>query len=270
MSCTPLWYNESSEISECPYGAQFPGEVTVPREIGFLDAVAVYYSLSIFLIVFGLIIFACCVRGTKEVNLALCPICLVILIEYAIKPWVAQPRPGANGGWTENGVQVGSCNTSCGMPSSHAAIAVGLFTLLFLDLVFRTIPMRDTLIVTESMLRANEATDVPAPFLHGTATRDQFVRFVVVCTVFLLPIPTMRVVLHDHTVEQVIVGSIIGVVFSCAWFRVTLTLVEMYHGSLGMRLCCSLITHNYAPARLSVSPRRVSNTVSAPTSNECC
>jgi hypothetical protein len=44
--------------------------------------------------------------------------------ELILKKIVAKPRP------------VGSCNISCGMPSSHATLAVGYCTWILLEIIF--------------------------------------------------------------------------------------------------------------------------------------
>lgn len=103
------------------------------------------------------------------------------------------------------------------MPSAHSAMATGLLAWYILELFFED----------------NKTTRIEM-------TQNSFV-----LALLLLPVPYSRVYLHYHTILQVIIGSIIGLSISLAWFlfltRVVLprgwlnTIVETQFGrKLGM------------------------------------
>merc|ERR1719272_1649704 len=77
----------------------------------------------------------------------------------------------------------GSCLTSCGMPSGHSMSSIGLLTFLVCELVTRS-----------------SMDGVP---------REQLL---VVLAIIFLPVPWSRVQLHDHSVAQVIAGSMVGLI----------------------------------------------------------
>jgi len=141
--------------------------------------------------------------------------------ELALKRIISQPRPGTMmQSRDDRGGFVGSCAESCGMPSSHAALAAGWFTLLFLDSAFR--------------IRAGEG-DAPGTcasrcykFFKPTGMRPwptekslthfDFVSCVTCWTLHFVPVPIMRVVLSDHSVSQVFYGTCWGMCYAVAWW----------------------------------------------------
>merc|ERR1712187_570499 len=69
----------------------------------------------------------------------------VCVNEFIVKKIVNQPRPGNLLQVTDySGRFVGSCVESCGMPSSHSAIACGLFILMVYDAMLRVHPVYAT------------------------------------------------------------------------------------------------------------------------------
>merc|ERR1712151_1065033 len=55
-------------------------------------------------------------------------------------------------------------------------------------------------------------------FPTGSFTHGQFMWYLLFWTTMLGPVPVSRVVVYDHTIEEVVVGSILGFVLGPAWF----------------------------------------------------
>lgn len=199
-ACTPWW---NTEGLECPFGYKISFfDVTVPNHANFFDVLAVIYGMVPYIAAFFLFFRFCWNRGTQELGLGFCLLFTVIINEFLIKNQIDQRRPGQsvrdeiitkvlqdNGAYED--VARGTCNTSCGMPSSHSVIALAFFVLMATD-AFGTY-----------LLRANE----PMWF---------FVWMIAYSFVYL-PVPVSRVVLWDHTSEQAFLGSLIGTIIAGFW-----------------------------------------------------
>merc|ERR1740115_546578 len=57
------------------------------------------------------------------------------------------------------------------------------------------------------------------PWWHDSLTHIQFMGHILLWAALLAPVPCMRVVLYDHTMEQAMVGSLIGVLHALLWWR---------------------------------------------------
>uniref|UniRef100_A0A7S4T527 Dolichyldiphosphatase n=1 Tax=Alexandrium monilatum TaxID=311494 RepID=A0A7S4T527_9DINO len=222
-------------------------------------------------------------RGTRQLWTVLWIGLFVCLNELVVKRFLLQPRPGT---FLEvrdyNGKFRGSCLKTCGMPSSHAGITSGLFVLIFLDGVFRVRaaetaeagrrgPRRRA---RRSCPAADSAADSAAPqpaerprtirddcfeCLHyqrsdisldgrSTLTHFEFVAHVTFWFVVLVPSAQARIILFDHTSNQVITGQLFGVALACTWWWAVRCLQYAYSGSVGKSFCRGLLTHNFPVA----------------------
>ncbi|KAF4667349.1 hypothetical protein FOZ61_008363 [Perkinsus olseni] len=240
-ACLPQWYVDSD--SECPYGTHLAGDVTLPYDAGFLQGLSVMfgyvpYAAGIFLI---LIMFWR--RGLHEYSIILFGIIVVVSNEFGWKHIVAQPRP------------VGSCCITCGMPSSHAVIATALWTILVLDFSYRVGQTPQGNSVSPSSFVSRFRTFLHAGHILPTASvisQDHFVVAAGFWSLALLPVPLSRVILKDHTAQQVFMAGIIGVVEAIIWFLLTLLLrvkTEEYSGHRWLKGC---FIHNWPAPRCYV------------------
>lgn len=148
----------------------------------------------------------------------------VALNELLLKRLVPQPRPTL--------ACVCSCaRSSCfarthtvrlGMPSGHSMVAVEFLVWLILELVFprrRLVVQRKTVVV------------------------------IFWAVVLLLPVPVSRVILHYHTVEQVVTGAVLGAVFGLGWFvfLAVLAAPRRWVDDLARRCCSLRHTYRIAP-----------------------
>ena len=125
----------------------------------------------------------------------------LILNEFLIKPIVSQPRP------------CGTClcppNHRCqGMPSSHSVVSIATYTFFLLEFCFR-----------------RQYSIASKPTSTGDASRGyddtkKVIFIVLVVTLLFLPVPISRVMLLDHSVAQISIGSMIGVLFGSLNFLV--------------------------------------------------
>jgi len=175
----------------------------------------------------------------------------------------------------ESGRYVGSCLSTCGMPSTHSALAMGWFVLLFLDAVFRVNPyaspgshsvsmhpsderysnpsMRDTMaFCRREVQNAWEMTRfiLLVPWVHSESlTHLKFVVYVIVWFLIMIPVPFMRVALYDHTTGQVAAGALVGPIIAIIWWRFVRYLQQRFRHWENQRFCFGLLTHNYTLPR---------------------
>merc|ERR1719158_870825 len=147
-----------------------------------------------------------------------------LLSEFIIKLMVSQPRPGSTGLMTNtDGVPVGSCSPSCGYPSSHSVVAYSILTKLILDAAYRldpTVPEAECPLPVD-LKSMRDLLRCVKVFPHGKKTPRQFVVFSYLWILLLGPVPISRVILYDHSPEQVSAGCLIGVAFATVWFYTT-------------------------------------------------
>merc|ERR1712079_583522 len=93
-----------------------------------------------------------------------------------VKPLIEQRRP------------VGSCLTSCGMPSGHSLNSISLLTWLTCEI-----------------------------FLAQAVSSGQRIRHFALVLLLLGPVGWSRTCLRDHSWAQVGVGSSLGLFVGCAW-----------------------------------------------------
>lgn len=268
------------EEKECPFGTLLLFDVTWPgpptdqlaehvEPSDILKKVAVIYGYVPFLPLGCVLGQFCCRRGTRQLWVLLWVMLLVLINEKIIKKLTLQPRPGAllelRG---PHGRFEGSCAHSCGMPSSHSALAIGWFVLSFLDAAFRIVtepvtrndvearssewwlkakPPEGSILSEESeKASAFCAMFCVVPWVQqDVLTRTEFVAFVAFWAILMLPVPFMRVVLHDHSTNQAACGMLIGGILAIAWWRVVRVLQRRYQTLEGKKVCHGLLTHDY-------------------------
>eukprot|EP00928_Gymnodinium_smaydae_P094528 TRINITY_DN7951_c0_g1_i1.p1 TRINITY_DN7951_c0_g1~~TRINITY_DN7951_c0_g1_i1.p1 ORF type:complete len:276 (-),score=22.97 TRINITY_DN7951_c0_g1_i1:317-1144(-) len=255
--CTPFWYNETLHSGTCPFGTRLPGDVTIPNDFSTLQAIAVVYSFIPFIVAaWVLVYFLYNKRGTCQFYILSFLVAVTIVNELIIKKLIRMPRPGASGLLTDDdGRHVGSCNHTCGMPSSHACFAIGTCSLFFLEAALSVVP---SAFVPESKLASFKAILIP----DFDFSRRPVGAFLALWSLLLLPVPIMRVVLYDHSVTQVCLGGFLGLVYAAIWFALSLQVRELFKGSLGSAIGWGMLTHNLAPPSAGV--RTLSVSVVAP------
>jgi len=197
-ACEPYWMKSTNLTKDCPFGKSIPFfDVTLPSNAGqgmdFWESISVAYGFVPHL--FGLILLLRLLwrRGTNELCMGTCAIIVNLINEFLIKNMINQPRPGQlrENIVVINGVEHGTCNTSCGMPSSHSLMAILLFLLFVADAVGQS--------------------------LQNPFKRAWFMIAVCVYCIALLPVPVSRVILYDHTQEQAFVGTLIACILGLPW-----------------------------------------------------
>lgn len=199
-ACEPWW---AKQKLDCPFGTAIKFfDVTVPNNPDFFDGLSIVYGIVPVIAAFFLFFRFCWKRGTQELALGSCLALTVIITEFIIKKQINEMRPGqaiqgeiitkvrqADGSFLH--VPRGTCNSSCGMPSSHSVIALTFFVLM--------------------------VTDVLGTYLLRKHKPLWFFVWMIANTLIYLPVPVSRVVLWDHTSEQVFLGSLIGILTSGFW-----------------------------------------------------
>jgi len=193
MSCKPFWYTDNNSV--CPFGTPLPGDVTWQKDVTFWTVVSVFYSYVPYLAAVYILIRFLWWRGTRDISFVLFGAVLVGCNELILKKIVSDYRPGQNyitdrAGNAGIEPRSGTCLHTCGMPSSHAAIAIGLFLLFNYE----------NLVLIDKEI----------------STR-QFVLYSLMWTVILIPVPYSREILLDHTTQQVMAGMAAGLFISVPW-----------------------------------------------------
>lgn len=259
--CRPWWYNVTSGSGYCPYGTRLPGDVTLPNDPAFLEWVAVAYSYLPWVIV-ALVLFEFLLerRGTRELSVLLFTGITTLINEFIVKNIMHQARPGAYGPAPgamrdQHGHPFGSCNHSCGMPSSHSTMASGFLFLTIFDGIMRVAPSMESLSGLDDpngskrirkMLSCTPLS--PRPVL----SHYECIGFFCIWMLFMAPVPIMRVRLGDHSATQVISGCLLGACYAFAWFQFTMHLVHKNKDKLGIPVFYGMLTHNYAPLAFRV------------------
>lgn len=227
-----------------------------------MDILAVVYGYTPILVLLLIVLDLLVRRGSRQLALCLFAVLSPAINEVLLKPWLAEPRPGSSGLLRNDvGIYVGSCTPSCGMPSSHATISIGLWLLTFLEAAVRVVPSSDrlrgaTTVVAESAPGFGTGHGCMCSAAKSVLPQDlmtarQFTASMAVWSLLLLPVPMMRVRSYDHSVEQVVVGSIAGAFYAVVWHSSMVALSSRYIGSLGDTFL-KVLRHNYLPAQFSV------------------
>lgn len=214
----------------CPHGKVLPGSVTLPQDATVFELICVFYGYVPFIVgilalfEIGFVTIRQKMKlGTRECSFVGFVSGSCLLNELILKRIVKNSRPEL------------SCNFSCGMPSGHSTVAMCLWTLALLDSYARMVPnnmrgpdLKPLKLPSSHPHRKNIGvghrlvSSVPLPRLF-MLTQMQFVVFMLVWSVLLLPVPYSRTVLYDHYPSQVVVGSICGIIEAIIfWFAVRL------------------------------------------------
>jgi len=103
------------------------------------------------------------------------------------------------------------------MPSSHATLSVGIFVYVFLAGICRTRWRKDGA-RAQGAVRGFWQVFLDFALLNvKTMNLSAFLVYSVCWGAILLPVPWSRVRVHDHSVEQVSVGAVLGVAIATVW-----------------------------------------------------
>mmetsp|Transcript_52758 Transcript_52758/g.140794 ORF Transcript_52758/g.140794 Transcript_52758/m.140794 type:complete len:357 (-) Transcript_52758:93-1163(-) len=252
----------------CPFGHAF-AEVTWPMYEGFDASQDESYVFMFACAIYGVIPYIVAMismielflrRGTRELNFFGFVIFVTGLNESIFKRIVFQNRPER------------SCLITCGMPSGHSTMAIGLLTLSLLDTVRRVVHRTGNLVPRWTPHRW---MSLPGFFcaefsvlfsllpLPSWDELSHFAAFLHSAIWFLLlyPVPLSRIALHDHTPEQVLMGSTVGFLEACVWWYFVQTLQHRHNHRLGQPLLSlggyRILVHNFALPRFVVEQRVV-------------
>eukprot|EP00930_Biecheleria_cincta_P098847 TRINITY_DN90496_c0_g1_i1.p1 TRINITY_DN90496_c0_g1~~TRINITY_DN90496_c0_g1_i1.p1 ORF type:complete len:185 (-),score=13.49 TRINITY_DN90496_c0_g1_i1:25-528(-) len=145
------------------------------------------------------------------------------------------------------------------MPSSHSALATGWFVLSFLDAVFRVVtavpnrPGEEQHDMQRSIFSEEHQKTLDfckilcfVPWVQkDELTHTEFAGFVAFWAAMMLPVPFMRVVIHDHSNNQVAVGTLIGAILAIVWWRVVRILQRSNQALEKQKVLFGLVTHDY-------------------------
>jgi len=153
-----------------------PFSVTKPARPNFGDYVAIFFGFTPVVLPLLLIAAALYLRTKRLLFYSTFPIVCAVYV-LLIKAVIEEDRPA------------GSACYDKGMPSSHAAIAIGLTVMLALDCAFND----------------RHPLKYKVPLMTAAL-------------LLLLPVPYSRVWLKDHSMSQVTVGVLVGIVLGSLWF----------------------------------------------------
>jgi hypothetical protein len=148
-------------------------------------------------------------RGTRELLFISSIVVSVCVTEYGLKNIILEPKPE------------GACAITCGMPSGHACTTIQYYALLMIDYAFR-LKSADP---DEEIRSGDRACGVRIFKLMSNSNVDaislhEFFALGLVWGFLLVPVPFSRVMNLDHTVPQVLIGSILGLACALATFGI--------------------------------------------------
>lgn len=232
MSCEPTWYVNGLP---CPNGEALPLEVTSPNDPNFWQTSCVIYGYVPWGVSFAIALLFLIYRGTREIALGI-TIGLAVGINELIKAIVKEPRPPT------------SCLHTCGMPSSHSAVSMALFTFLILDAGYRILPP------------SGEARLIPG-FKAMTATtwkmikglsfltfspvsQFEFYTYFAIWAFAFMPVPISRAIVGDHSPTQILAGGIVGWASALIWFPICVLIRKSLREHVGKKFLW-IFVHNY-------------------------
>lgn len=164
------------------------------------------------------------------------------------------------------------------MPSGHASLAMGWFTLLFLDASVRTHPFQITgqpPLAFSMQMRPDNEEQRPfrecfraeirsvcttlqymclVPWVDSeTLTHLKFITYISVWCFIMVPVPFMRVVLYDHSVSQAFLGTLLGPTVALLWWRFVRYCQHRCQHLEGERFFFGLLIHNYKLPRFHLT-----------------
>jgi len=194
--CSPTWKEKQEE---CPYGHLLPGHVTMPDFRSGWTYISVFYGYVPFLVALFLVLRFLLYRGTSDILICIGIGLTSFINETFLKNTIEQHRPGQVDQITvihkDKMYNVGSCNVSCGMPSGHSATATIMFILIVLDYFCLTVCKK--------------------------LEPRTFIIYFWIAFIICLPTPISRVILYDHSSEQAMAGTFVGILFSMIWISAT-------------------------------------------------
>jgi len=192
----PIWECRSLGGEDCDYA-------------WYKNQFCIFYGYVPVLVVFVAVVELLATRGTRELFFVIFVGFASLTNELIFKRIVAEGRP------------IGSCNVTCGMPSSHATFSIGFFVLMFCDTASRVNPMDVQGETTKGLkwMWELQVAFVKHP-LSGpvTLSNSAFIWTVMQWGCILVPVPLTRVILHDHTLEQTTVGAALGILYALFFF----------------------------------------------------
>jgi len=232
--CQPSWYVQDQP---CPYGTPIPFfDVTVPKDPSAWQIVGVAYGFVPWILCFMILLAFLIKRGTRELAVGLLPL-LVAGIVSLVKFIAKQARPE------------GSCLSSCGMPSAHAATSTALFLYLVLDAAHRVItPSKGITSFFPSIASVGETCVAlfkgVLMFPFGSISQREFSAYLAIWSPILLPVPISRALLNDHSASQIMAGCFIGILACFLWYPAVLALRLKFASNFGQKFWF-IFVHNY-------------------------
>jgi len=246
-----------------------------------LTVVAVIYAYLPYFVAFCFGIDFGIRRGTRQLSIIAWAFLVMLVNEFVVKKVVSQPRPGNMLQMRDaSGLYVGSCVQTCGMPSSHSAMSVGWFALILLDAFQWVHPGASELELAIPVHSTNTWSLCPCfaqvrscyeywrrpghnlgfwgrryrmlvltwvtPFMpYRPMSIEEFLGCISFWSCVFLPVPYSRLVLHDHTTEQVLAGCLVGTIAAVVWWGIVRCLQDRYRHRVNDRVL-GCLTHNYA------------------------
>eukprot|EP01100_Stratorugosa_tubuloviscum_P014871 TRINITY_DN81_c1_g1_i1.p1 TRINITY_DN81_c1_g1~~TRINITY_DN81_c1_g1_i1.p1 ORF type:complete len:224 (-),score=100.28 TRINITY_DN81_c1_g1_i1:54-725(-) len=191
--------------------------VCVPEETKLVYILAPY-SWMPYILLFSFGVYFLWKRTTFALFAGIFECGLGVLIEGILKPIMKQPRPA------------GTCACGYGMPSGHAAIATGFIVWFTLEMLFNNWKPKQSLV---------------------PATSKGKLLAIICLTAVLLPTGVSRVYLKYHSVEQVVIGSMIGGISATIYFYLLLyVLSNQLDDLVNLKIIQWLKIKNYYPKQL--------------------
>ena len=232
--CQPSWYTNNQP---CPYGTAIPFfDVTVPKDPSAWQIVGIGYGFVPWILCFMILLVFLIKRGTREFAVGLLPLVvagIVALVKFIAK----QARPE------------GSCLSSCGMPSAHAATSTALFLYLVLDAAHRVLTPSKSITSFFPTLASVGETCVTLfkgvfMFPFGSISQREFSAYLAIWSPIILPVPISRALLNDHSASQILAGCLIGILACFIWYPIVLALRLRYASCVGQKFWF-IFVHNY-------------------------
>lgn len=266
------WETSPNFSGTCPYGSVGAFEVTWPNSelarsfntthgwefepsTAFL-AVCYAYSHVPYVLVFTCMFAFVMKRGTRELSVLIflgftCLTSELLVLHTKFLPADVQKRPEQ------------SCVTTCGMPSTKSAVAVGCYILRFLDNLTRSRPSsllsqgRVSVLTGDNGFSSGPVMKRIVRFLYEVGSvgvplaswdevvGDIHVGFLAFWMFLVLPVPLAVVQLRDNTMQQAFYGALSGFFLAIMWTLVARILQHRYNQYLGVTLL-GFLRHNFA------------------------
>jgi membrane-associated phospholipid phosphatase len=241
----------------------------VPTPSSFFVHIMLIYGYIPYLIAAIHIIELLVRRGTRELSSALFLGFVTLLNEVIFKNFIHQQRPER------------SCLSSCGMPSGHSTMAIGLLTVCLLDTALRVAYRPEQDILARAIVQRDGGSSRGARYWKALCnyirrqlvekftllpisswdelSQAEAVLYSTVWFLLLFPVPLARVTTRDHTSEQVALGSCVGFCEGLCWIIFARSMQHRYNHLLGKTWSCKngfvFLTHNFALPRFIAEQR---------------